>query len=997
MNELLKSGAILHDTYRILRVIDQGGMGAIYMAENRQLFDETCAVKEMLDNFSSPEEQKESLQLFEQEAKILYRLNHPNLPRVQAYFSENSHYYLVMDYIKGRTLENIVESASDYIPESAVLRWCADLCNILEYLHSQNPPIIFRDMNPRNIMLEEGTGHIKLIDFGIARLFKAGKSSDTLSLGSPGYCPIEQYGRGQTDVRSDVYTLGATLYHLLTKKVPVPAVERIKPTPVLLTLPRQINRRISNNMEQVIVKAMEINPDDRYKSIMEMRHALFPQHATQRTSTQATGAATKKTGVETSSGTQQQSPSQSGPQTGQQQSRKQPPSQPPPQKKQTGQPTGTVKPRRRGTPKLAWFVLLFVASMSIAEWVEGWQNRGSGNDATPRGAKTLGIPGTESDRVSFLTGDRTDWWQLKTAQSGTLTVVITPQSKPDGIRLTIFDRNGQSILKRGVARDGYVEAVLPVTPRTRVFAQVLAPRIWDDTRYTIEVTNTDVEDLPLITSPGIDVDPSPSISEPATLDIPNYATPDVAHILQPNTKTRGQIHVNDGLGVTWWRITPPTTGFMSIAVNTENSIAPEAEVYDAQEQLLPASGDTHDGLVVTVLGSEDYLVRLFTEEGTTHIPYTITAQFRDDHDIFSGPDRVPDGANDLPFRGNIQDAVSYTRGDRTDWWRLKFPASGTISLKLEADSPESIHIQVYEASVIRHQQTSDEITALSEMHGNEQVNVDGNTGTVYYVAVEALQTADAGAYAIHTDFMLDPEANSGPDAEPSGARTLSVNGGARGSVDYTRGDRTDWWRISVQGPGELTIALNGRGDTADLQLDLYDDQGEKLLKTSRTPGSSREELSFELTDRGSYLIRVYAEARDDAGNYQLTSWYTIAPDASSGLDRAATGAKELRFGRPSRDSVDYNEGDRTDWWKVWVPGAGTLTVEIEVETYLANLEMNVYEDPDSTALASSQTLRSSREQISITTDREIWCYLKVFALESDDESKYTLTASFTLQ
>jgi len=472
VSSLLSSGTILVNTYKILHVIDQGGMGAIYKAESRLLAGEFYAVNEMLDNFSSPQERQEGTRLFEQEARILHKLRHPNLPRVHAFFEENGRNYLVMDFIKGRTLESIVESTSDFLPESVVMRWCNALCSILEYLHSQIPPIIFRDLNPRNIMLEEGSGEIKLIDFGIARVFKAGQSADTLSLGSPGYCPIEQYGRGQTDVRSDVYTLGATLYHLLTKKVPVAAVERIKPTPALLIPPRKINRRISPRMDQVILRAMEINPDQRFASVSELKQALFAQETTRITS-QPTQPATQTTARQTTQTTPKPPPAvQTKPAT------------PPPAKPSTVQ---TTPPKSR-FGRRAWTVALIIASLFIADWIGEWQQRASGDDGSPGGAKTLAVPGVENDRVSFYEGDRTDWWALDTNGVDTLTVTVTPRVRTDGLQLTLYDRAGKKTLKRAETYATHLQTILPAGGATSVLAEVKALKVWDSVTYTIQAT-----------------------------------------------------------------------------------------------------------------------------------------------------------------------------------------------------------------------------------------------------------------------------------------------------------------------------------------------------------------------------------------------------------------------------------------------------------------------------------------------------------------------------
>lgn len=992
MSELLKSGAILHNTYRILRVIDQGGMGAIYMAENRQLMNEVCAVKEMLDNFSTPEERKEGLNLFEQEAKILHSLDHPNLPRLKAYFSENNRYYLVMAYIKGRTLESIVESTSDFIPESVVIRWCADLFNILEYLHDQDPAIIFRDLNPRNMMLEDGTGNVKLIDFGIARFFKAGKSSDTLSLGSPGYCPIEQYGRGQTDTRSDVYTVGATLYHILTKKVPIAAIERIKPTPSLLTPPRQINRRISANMEQVILKSMEINPDGRYSSIQEMRYALFPQQApkTQKVSanTQSIGAAQSQTIK-----VQKQAKALSKPQH--QPPKKQTTAQTQTRRKTGGPNTGGTASKRRGSPKLAWFVLLLVASMVIVKWLDGWRERDSGGNGTAAEARQLAVAEAVNDRVNFLAGDRTDWWQIRVAEAGSLMVSVKAASVPKGISLTLFDRNGRNRLEKAIVRNGRLEASIEVSPSTRILAQVMAPRIWDDSRYTIEASHSMAQlpdSLPLFAGPTID-----TLVEPPdeTRDIPNYPESDDAPDLELDTVTQAQLNVTDGIGLTWWRIRAPRTGRVTMELAAPSNLSPPfLGLYDEDENPLQTFYDAQERLQLAVLGGDDYLVKVFAQDSQEHIPYTVLARFKEDFEVFSGPDQKPDGAQRLAFQKKVEDSVSIDEGDLTDWWRVVMPEAGKLAIQFQADDADDVRLQVYRAGDVGDGSTLDEKMALLTLDGDQEGRIDGAAGAAYYLSVSVVGDSEGSDYDLLTSFLLDPEANSGPNATASGASPLPLNDGVRESLDYDRGDRTDWWRVSVPGPGHLTVTLSGRDASADLQLEVYDSEAEKLLEQSTT-AAGREELSWELSDRGTYLVKVYAEAAGDASAYQLSTWFTVAPNANSGLDRTATGARELSVGRSARNSVNFDDGDKTDWWKVETPGPGTLVLELEADRFMADLNMNVYTSGDSTLVDSSSATQNSREIVTVDVKEKGWYYVEIYAHGAGDESKYRVTASFS--
>lgn len=262
----LNRGTILHKRYQIQDVIGQGGMGAVYRAKDLNDQERLYAIKEMSLSMVSDQDQPQAIQNFRVEAKILWGLNHPNLPTLEGFFSENGSYFLVMEYIDGDTLENYLERKGSPFPERRVLEWARQLCDVMEYLHSQRPPIIFRDMKPGNIMLSR-SGQIKLIDFGIARFFRPAHTQDTQILGTPGYAPPEQYGKAQTDERSDVYALGMTLFHLLTNKLSEQGFG-------LENLHRDYPR-ISPNVARALEKATSIKPDDRFQSIAEFRHALF--------------------------------------------------------------------------------------------------------------------------------------------------------------------------------------------------------------------------------------------------------------------------------------------------------------------------------------------------------------------------------------------------------------------------------------------------------------------------------------------------------------------------------------------------------------------------------------------------------------------------------------------------------------------------------------------------------------------------------------------------
>ncbi|HLG60685.1 MAG TPA: serine/threonine-protein kinase [Ktedonosporobacter sp.] len=257
---------LLHRRYVIQRIIGQGGMGAVYQAKDLKRQGMICAIKEMSLSMVPPAERPQAIQNFKIEAKILWGLNHPNLPSFTGFFAENQRYFLVMEYIDGYTLEELLERNNGPFSERRVLGWARQLCDVLEYLHSQSPPIIFRDMKPGNVMLTRN-GHIKLIDFGIARFFRPTGAQDTQLLGTPGFAPPEQYGKAQTDVRSDIYSLAMTLFQLLTNTLP--------DTGFGLKDVRVANRQISPVVARALEKAAALEQGERFSTIAEFRNALL--------------------------------------------------------------------------------------------------------------------------------------------------------------------------------------------------------------------------------------------------------------------------------------------------------------------------------------------------------------------------------------------------------------------------------------------------------------------------------------------------------------------------------------------------------------------------------------------------------------------------------------------------------------------------------------------------------------------------------------------------
>lgn len=274
-------GTVLHGRYRLRRVIGQGGMGNVYLADDLRLQGRLCAVKEVIHDPHLPEHLlAEARQQFLREATVLARLDHPNLPKVSDFFSEGLRDYLVMDYVPGQDLESLVEAArrrGEFLPEHQVLAWAAQLADALAYLHSQDPPIVHRDIKPANLKLTPG-GLLKLVDFGLVKVLEAEEVTITIiqGRGSAYYTPLEQYGgdTGHTDVRSDIYAFGATLYHLLSNTPPPSARDRFLDPAVLRPL-HELRPDISPRTERAVLWAMALHPDERPPDVETFRQALL--------------------------------------------------------------------------------------------------------------------------------------------------------------------------------------------------------------------------------------------------------------------------------------------------------------------------------------------------------------------------------------------------------------------------------------------------------------------------------------------------------------------------------------------------------------------------------------------------------------------------------------------------------------------------------------------------------------------------------------------------
>src|SRR5512143_1417571 len=284
---MLRTGTVLRSRYKIVQAIGQGGMGAVYEAQDTVLAGRTCAIKEVrLDPEMTLEARRQAQEQFYREASVLARLDHATLPKVSDYFSEADLDYLVMDYVPGRDLKDIMNEArraGKFLDEPDVLNWTAQLCDALIYLHSQDPAILHRDIKPSNIKLTPD-GRIKLVDFGLVKVLADDDSNRTLTVvqgrGTAAFTPLEQYGgdTGGTEIRSDLYSLGATVYNLLTNQPPLDAKRRFL-NPSALRTPRSINPAVSNATERAVLAAIAMHPDQRPSSVAEFRAVLFPTGA----------------------------------------------------------------------------------------------------------------------------------------------------------------------------------------------------------------------------------------------------------------------------------------------------------------------------------------------------------------------------------------------------------------------------------------------------------------------------------------------------------------------------------------------------------------------------------------------------------------------------------------------------------------------------------------------------------------------------------------------
>lgn len=272
---MLDKDQVLSDRYRIQRRLGSGGMGAVYLATIEALDHKKVAIKELTAN-SNPMEREQAAEQFRKEASFLANLKHPNLVAVSDFFIEDGHSYLVMDHVEGENLVQKMRQQPDFrFAAEQVQEWALSLCDVLSYLHQQDPPILFRDLKPGNIMINE-QGKVILIDFGIARTQAVGEQTGTFlqGVGTAGFAALEQHsGPGSTDQRTDVYALGATLYNLLTGDVPADAASRAAGLAQLAS-PKDILDTVPDSLSDTVLRCLELKPGSRFQSIDAVRRAL---------------------------------------------------------------------------------------------------------------------------------------------------------------------------------------------------------------------------------------------------------------------------------------------------------------------------------------------------------------------------------------------------------------------------------------------------------------------------------------------------------------------------------------------------------------------------------------------------------------------------------------------------------------------------------------------------------------------------------------------------